>query len=137
MVECVADDGILLREQRLEDTAVGVEAGCIKDSIFRVEVLGDGLFKLLVDVLRATDEAYARHSEAPIIHHLLRCLDKAWVVAQAEIVVGTEVQDFLSPYLNGCPLRAFDETFLLVEAGLAYLSKRLAEMFLHFSVHDL
>ena len=137
MVEGIADDGVLFREERLEHTAVSVEASGIEDGVLRLEVVADGCLELFVDVLRAADEAHARHAEAPFCHHLCCSLYEARMVAEAEIVVGAEVQDFLALYLNGCPLRAFNETLLFVESCFANLSERLAEMLFHLSVHDL
>ena len=136
MVQGIADDSILIGEQRLEHTAVGIEACGIENGIFRLEILRDGLLQLLVDVLRTTDETHRRHTEATLVHHLLRSLDDALVVAQAQIVVGTKVQHFLSRNLNGCTLRALDEALFLVESCLANLGQCLAEMLFYFSVHD-
>ena len=59
------------------------------------------------------------------------------MVAQAQIVVGAEIQHFLTSHLNGSGLGALNEALLLVEACLANLLQRLLKMLLHFSVHDL
>ncbi len=58
VVQGIADDGILVGEQRLEHTAVGIEAGGIKNGVVGMEKLADSLLQLLVDVLRAADEAH-------------------------------------------------------------------------------
>ena len=62
VVEGIADDGIFGREQGLEHTAVGIEAGGIEDGVFSPEEVGDGGFELLVQVLRAADKSH--HSRA-------------------------------------------------------------------------
>ena len=71
MVQRVADDGVLLGEQRLEHAAVGIEASGIENGVLGLEILADGLFQLLVDVLRATDKPHTRHAEASAVHHPL------------------------------------------------------------------
>ena len=58
MVEGVADDGVLVGEERAEQTTVGVEAGSVEDGVLGLEILRDGSLELLVDVLRAADEAH-------------------------------------------------------------------------------
>ena len=40
------------------------------------------------------------------------------MIAQAQIVVSAEVEYFFSAHLNSSSLRAFDETFSLVEASV-------------------
>ena len=137
MVEGIADDGVFLGEERFEHTAIGIEASGIENGVLRLEVVADGCLELLVDVLRAADEAYARHAEASLLHHLRRTLNEPRVVGKAQVVVGTEVQHFLSLHLNGCALGTLDETLLLVKACFANLSERLAEMLFHFSVHSI
>ena len=69
-------------------------------------------------VLCAADKAYRRHTKAATVHHTLCALDKTWVVRKAEVVVGTEVEYFLTLYFNGCALWAFDDALFFVEAGL-------------------
>ena len=50
--------------KRLKQPAVGVEAGGIKNRVLGSEKLRQGCFELLVDVLRAANEAHTRHPEA-------------------------------------------------------------------------
>ena len=54
-------------EQRLEEPAVGVEAGGVQDRVFGAQELADLRFELLVDRLRAADEADGREPVAPAI----------------------------------------------------------------------
>ena len=68
MVQRVADDSIFWTEEGLEDPAVSVKAGGVEDGVFGVEVAGDGLLELLVDVLRTADEADGAHPEAVAVH---------------------------------------------------------------------
>ena len=46
VVERIADDGIFGREQRFENTAVGIEASGIEDGIVRFEEARDGCFEV-------------------------------------------------------------------------------------------
>ena len=86
-------------------------------------------------ILGATDEADARHAVAAAVHHFLGCMYQTRVVAKSEVVVGTEVEHFLAIDVDGGLLGALNETLVFVEAGFAYLSEGLAEMFFHFTVH--
>ena len=88
-----------------------------------------------MDVLCAADKADARHAEATLLHHVGCSLDEARIVGESEVVVGAEVQDFLTFDLNGSLLWAFDEALFLVKASFTNLSERLTEMFFHLSVH--
>ena len=90
-----------------------------------------------MDVLCTADEAYRRHTETATIHHLLRTLDEAWVVRQTKIVVGAEVEHFLTIYLDCSLLRAFNNTFLFVETCLLQILQSGSEMFFYFSVHEI
>ena len=136
MVQGIADDSILLRKQRFKHTAVGIKARSIEDGILGLEIVADGSLQFLVDILCATNEAYARHAEASTIHHLLRSLNQTGMIRQAQIVVGTEVEHFLSCHLNGCTLRTLNESLFLVKSCFTNLSECLAEMFFHLSVHS-
>ena len=58
MVERVRNDGVLLGEEGFEQTAVGIEAGGIENSVFGVEVFADGAFEFFMKILGAADESY-------------------------------------------------------------------------------
>ncbi len=92
MVERVGDDRIGFAEQWLEQAAVGVEAGGVKDGVLGAEELGDARFQLLVQVLGAADEAYRGHAEAMGVQRVLGRGDQRRVVGQAQVVVGAEVE---------------------------------------------
>ena len=132
MVESIGDDGILVGQQGLENTTVGIETGGIQDGIFCAEELGNLLLQLLVEVLTAADEAYAGHAKATLVHTFLGSLDEFLVASQAQVVVSTEVKALLSLDQNLCTLRALDDTFVLVQSGCLYLSQFLLQMFLKF-----
>ena len=60
--EMIASSGA---EQRLEQPAVGVEAGGVEDRVVGAEELAELRFELLVELLRAADEAHARPARSP------------------------------------------------------------------------
>ena len=137
MVEGVAYDGVVLVEQCAEEAAVGIEARAIENGVVGLEVVGYGSLKFLVDVLRAAYEAHARHAVAALFHHLHGSVDEARVVAQAQVVVGAEVEHVgLGLHLDGGSLWGRDQSFFLVEAGSLGVGEFLLQMLLNFTVHD-
>mmetsp|Transcript_49423 Transcript_49423/g.122833 ORF Transcript_49423/g.122833 Transcript_49423/m.122833 type:complete len:400 (+) Transcript_49423:187-1386(+) len=92
VVERIGEHGVLLRQDGLEETCVGVETGGEEDGVLCAVEGGDGVLELLVDVLRAADEAHARHAQPVRRERLLRDLDEPRVVGEAEVVVGAEVE---------------------------------------------
>ena len=120
VVQLIRNDRVLRPQQRLKQTAVGVEAGGIEDGVIRSSKLCDAAFKFLVDLLRAADEAHRRKAEAPAVIAGLRGLDEPRVVGQAEIVVGAHVDDvgFLRGVDAGA-LRGGDDALFAPGTGLA------------------
>jgi hypothetical protein len=58
VVQLVADHRVGFVQQRLEQAAVGVEGGGIEHGVFGAHEGGDARLELLVQVLRAADEAH-------------------------------------------------------------------------------
>ena len=75
MVEGIGQDRVILAQQRLEEPAVGVEAGDVQDRIVGAEEAADLLLELFVYILRAADEAYAAHAVAVGVERLAGGLD--------------------------------------------------------------
>ena len=132
VVQLVGDDGVLLAEQRLEQPAVGVEAGGVEDRVVGAEELAERCLELLVDVLRAADEADGRQAVAPVGRA------PAWAAAttsgwlgEAEVVVGAEVEDRRSSRPRTTHRRASlgrrQDALRLLESGLADLPELLGE----------
>src|SRR5262249_59879243 len=90
VVQLVGENRVLLAQERLEQPAVGVEAGGIEDSIFFAKETGDGPFKCLVQLLRAADKADRREAETPAAQPLVGGLNDLGVIGQAKVVVGAE-----------------------------------------------
>ena len=97
MVQRVGNDRVLLAKQRLEQAAIGVEAGAIEDRVLHPEECRNLRFQLLVLLLRTADEAHRSHAIAVAVERGLGRVAKFLVVGEAEIVVGAEVQELLRP----------------------------------------
>lgn len=72
VVQCITDDAIHFGQQRFEHATVRVEAGGIEDGVFRAVEARQLVLQLLVDVLRAADEAHAAHAVAVRIEGAVR-----------------------------------------------------------------
>ena len=136
VVQGIGNDGILVGQQRLEHTAVGIKASGIQDGVLSLEVLADFSLQNLVDIGSTADEAHAGHTEATAVQSLLGSLDEAGMVGKAQIIVGTEVQHFLASHLDFSLLGALYQTLVLVKSCFLDLCQSLAKMFFHFSVHS-
>ena len=140
VVERVADDGVLFTEKCLEETAVRVEARAVEDRIFGAEEARDPILELLVDVLRAADEADRRHAVAPAIERGMRGGQDLGIVGESEVVVRAEI-DHLEIRTDGDlgPLRRADDALLLVQTALAdrgdLLADRVEEALIHGRQH--
>ena len=115
MVQGIRDDSVFLAEQWLEQTTVSVETCGVKDRVLSLEIVGDGCFQLLVQILRSTDETNGRHTITVCIHGFFRGLDQSLVIGQAKIVVGAEVQNITSGiYFDVGSLWRSNDTLVLV-----------------------
>ena len=114
MVQRVADHHVLLLEDRLEEAAVGIEARAVEDRVLRAEEGGEPRLEFLVHGLGAADEAHRRHAEAVLAHSDRGSIDERRVVGEAEVVVGTEVDDASAiSELDVCGLRRGDDALVL------------------------
>ena len=136
VVESIGDDSVLLREETTKESAISIEASSIENSVFCFEEVANSSFEFFVNILRSTDEAHARHTVTAAVHHILCSLNETRMIAQTQIVVSAEVEHFFSAHLNSSCLRAFNETFSLVEASVLKVLQRLLQMFLKFTVHS-
>ena len=129
VVQRVRDDRVLRPEQRLEQPAIGLEAGGEQDRVILAEEAGEPVFQLAMEILGAADEADAGHAIAVLVHRALRRLDQPGVVGETEIVVGAEIDDpvvVTSVMTDSDPssLRRDDLAFTLVEAVVVDLLQR-------------
>jgi hypothetical protein len=119
VVERVGDDRVLLAEDRLEKTAVRVEARRVEDSVVQAQERGERLLELLVEVLRAADEAGGAQAVAVRVERAPRGRDDFRMEGEAEVVVRAEVEDFLSADPDRRALRAQEDALFLEETRLA------------------
>ena len=92
VVQLVADHGVLLAEEGLEDAAVCVEAGRVEDRVGGAEEGAQARLELLVDLERAADEADGGHAVAPALERGVRGGDHLGMVREPEVVVGAEIE---------------------------------------------
>src|SRR4029079_1012220 len=92
MVECIADHGVSIIEQNLEEASVRIEARTVKNRVLGPKKCTDRAFEVVMDFLRAADEAHRGHAIAVNPKPVGGCLDDVRVIAQATLIVGTEVQ---------------------------------------------
>ena len=120
VVQLVGDDRVLRSEQGLKETAVRIEAGRIEDRVLHARELRDARFELLVDALRAADEADGGKTEAPLVVARLCGGDQLGVVGKSEVVVRAHIDDRLRlGRVDAASLRRRDDALLLVRARLA------------------
>ena len=136
VVEGVGDDRVVLAEQRLEEPGVGVEAGRVENRVLATEECADPRLELAVDVLRTADEAHRRHAVAALAQHVARRRQHGGMVGQAEVVVGTQVEQ-LAPVgqRHVRPLRRGDHALLLGQPGLRDLIELALELLPHSFEH--
>ena len=135
MVELVRHDGILLACQRLEQPPIGIKGGGVKDGVFHAHEAGDGGLKLLVQVLRAADEAHAGKAEAVGIQRMVGGGQHLGVGRKAQVVVGTEIQQCAPAHLDFSALRAGDDGFGFPQALGLNAGKLLDELFANSGIH--
>ena len=137
MVEGIGDDGILFGQQGFEETSVGIKTSRIEDGIFGAEEIRDNALQLFVRILRAADEAHRRHAVTARIHAGFGSLDEFFVIGEAEVVVRTEIDHFLSAfYGNAGRLRGDDDPLVLIEACIANLIQRFLQVLLKILIHS-
>ena len=66
VVQGVGDNGVLRAQQRLEQTAVGVETRWVEDAGLGVEKRRQGALQRFVQALRAADKAHRGHAVTPV-----------------------------------------------------------------------
>ena len=121
VVEGVGNDCVFLAEQRLEQPAIGVEAGGEQDGVVLLQIAGDRFLEAAVERLRPADEAHRGHAEAELVHRPARRGNDLRVIGEAEIVVGAQVDEVapaaLCLHLHMAALRSGDQALRLEEAG--------------------
>ena len=91
VIQRIADDRIALIEQRLEQSAVGVEARGIENRVFHAEVAAQALLELAVHALRSANEAHRRDTVAVAPERIVRGLEHRRVIREPEVIVGAQI----------------------------------------------
>ena len=92
MVQRIGDHRVLLVEDGLEQTAVGVEARRVEDRVVGAEERRQPRLQLLVHGLRAADETHRGHAVAVVVESLVSRGDDVGMVGEPEVVVGAQVE---------------------------------------------
>ena len=100
VVELVRVEPVRLVEDRGEEALVGRPAGHVEDRVVGAEEGGDLRLELLVELLRAADEADGPEARAPAVDRLLLRLADARVVGEAEVVVRGQHHDLAAADLH-------------------------------------
>ena len=108
---------VALRRDALDDALVRHVARREEDAGVLPHELGEALLQLQVEVERAVEEAAARAARAVVGDRLLRGLDDARVVRQAEVVVRPGHDDLVPADDGPRALRHFDGAEVGVEVG--------------------
>ena len=116
VIEGVRDNRVLLVQQRLEETAVGVEAGGVEDGVFGAEEGAQTLLELLMHRLGTADEAYRGHSVTEPVDGTVGRLTHGRVICKPEIVVRTQVDDIAIAASDLAPLGPGQHALALVQS---------------------
>src|SRR4029078_5923266 len=92
MVECIADHGVSIIEQDLEEASVRIEARTVENRVLGPKKGTDRAFEVVMDFLRAADETHRGHAIAVNPKPVGGCLYDARMIGQSQVIVGTEVQ---------------------------------------------
>src|SRR5690606_17811731 len=130
VIEGVADDRVLLVEQGLKQSAVGVEARRVQDGVLGAQKTAQPLLELLVNALCAADETHGRHAVAVTVERQSRRFAHGRMIGESEIVVRAEIDDLLSAgHPNDGLLRRGEHPLRLVEPLGAQFFGLLAQSF--------
>src|SRR5260221_8464732 len=122
MVPLVRDDGILLLGHGLEESLIGVPAGAVEDRVLGAEEAGDAVLEWAMNGLGPADETHRSEAIAVVALGLLRRLDDDRMIGQAEVVVGSQHDDFALPFdLDDRALGRLQEQLTLQRAGGRHL----------------
>ena len=116
MIQRIADHGIVLVKQHLEQAAVGIEAAGIQDGIAHFQEARKGLLQLLVAGLRSANEAHGCQTESRCFQALPGRFNETPVVGQPQIIIGAEIQYIIAVrQMHLGRLRAVQDTLGFVE----------------------
>src|ERR1700694_176599 len=128
MVQLVGDDDVLLAEQGGAEALVGIPAAHVGERRLAPHEPGERLLEVAVDGECPADEAHGAGAGAPAVERILPGLHDRGDVAQAEVVVRREDQDFAASFhFDAGGLRRVEIVEALVDAVLLELLEFGAE----------
>jgi hypothetical protein len=136
VIERVGNHRIFGAEQGFENAAIGVKTRAEQDRVVLFEVTGDGLFELLVQLVRATDEANRGHSRAVFFQRPDARFDHFGVISEAEVVVGAQIDHGAAADRNFALLGGSDDHFRLEKSLVANPVEGLAQVLGETVHHD-
>ncbi len=91
VVEFVGNDGVLFRQQRFEQAAIGIECCRVENGVFHAEKFRNFGFQFFVNVLCAADEPHRRQTKAVRIYGRFGGFNNRRMRRKPEVVVGTKI----------------------------------------------
>ena len=83
VIECIADDTVLVCEKSFKQTGVCVEATWVQDGVVSLVEGRECCLELFVLVLGTADETDGGHTEAMGIDHVLGCFGDSRMVGES------------------------------------------------------
>jgi hypothetical protein len=136
VIQFIADHRVFVGEQRLEQAAVCIETGWIKNRIFGAEELAKRCFEFLVNVLCATNETHTRHPKPVRLESLFGRSDQRGMIGEPQIIVCTHVEHaFAARDRNVRVLRTGDDTLGFEKTLRLNFFESLSDLIFEFSYH--
>ena len=101
VVQLVADDGVLLPQERLKEPAVGIECRRVQNRVFHAQEARQRFFQIAVQILRAADETHRAHAVAVACECCVGCAPHSRIGRQPQVVVGAQVQNLAAAAVGG------------------------------------
>src|SRR3712207_6694997 len=108
MIERIADDSVPFIEQRLEQSAVRIEAGTVENGVVGAQKFTGGLFESFMRLMGAADEPDRRHAITIDFDSIDGRLLYIRMIRQPKIIVCAEIDDLALGHSNFGALRAED-----------------------------
>jgi hypothetical protein len=136
VIQFIADHRVFVGEQRLEQAAVCVEAGWVKNRIFGAEKFGKRCFQFLMNVLCAANKTHTRHPKSMGLERFFGRSDQRGMIGKPKIIVCTHVEHaFAARDTNVCILRTRDDTLGFEKALRLNFFQSLSDLIFEFGNH--
>src|SRR5260370_19849292 len=136
VIQFVTNHSIFVGKQRFKESAIGVEAGGIKDRAFGPEEFCECGFELRVNVLRAADKTHARHAEPVRVERFFGGGDECRMIGETEVIVCAHVEHaFAASDRNVRSLRTGDDPLSFEKTLRFNFIECLRNLFFEFGDH--